>query len=354
MSRAVADQAHAEYPGRAEVCTRFAERADAVDRGDTDVREGLRELGARGLLDLGAPNNRDGSLRAMVQLITDVAAGCLSSGFGVWAQRMVIEYLRQSPVTDGTGARELTEGTVCGSTAMASALRDIAGLAPVPVLARRVATGLVLNGTIPWASNLFPGTVVVLPVRFDDGGRAVVSARTSDHGVHIGRSLDLLALNATASASITLTEAEVPAEAVLSTNLENFVTAIRPTFLLLQSAFCVGLAERSLTETQSIMDGINLVFSDQLDDLAGRYAQLRERLLRFAGRPDQTPHRDLLQLRLDAVTVTTSVTRMEATLRGGPGYAAGSATARRLREAAFLPIQSPTEGQLRWELSRYA
>ena len=25
--------------------------------------------------------------------------------------------------------------------------------------------------------------------------------------------------------------------------------------------------------------------------------------------------------------------------------------ARRLREAAFLPVQAPTEGQLRWELS---
>ena len=45
-------------------------------------------------------------------------------------------------------------------------------------------------------------------------------------------------------------------------------------------------------------------------------------------------------------------TRIEATVRGGTGYLAASAVSRRLREAAFLPIQAPTEGQLRWELSR--
>ena len=35
------------------------------------------------------------------------------------------------------------------------------------------------------------------------------------------------------------------------------------------------------------------------------------------------------------------------------GYVASSPTARRLREASFLPVQSPTEGHLRFELSKY-
>ena len=38
---------------------------------------------------------------------------------------------------------------------------------------------------------------------------------------------------------------------------------------------------------------------------------------------------------------------------GGAGYVAKSPTARRLREASFLPVQSPTEGHLRYELSKY-
>jgi hypothetical protein len=39
---------------------------------------------------------------------------------------------------------------------------------------------------------------------------------------------------------------------------------------------------------------------------------------------------------------------------GGRGYAMSSPTARRAREAAFLPVQSPTEGHLRWVLQNLA
>ena len=60
---------------------------------------------------------------------------------------------------------------------------------------------------------------------------------------------------------------------------------------------------------------------------------------------------DILRLRLDVVDLAVAATRLEATLTGGRGYASASPTARRLREAAFLPIQSPSEGHLRWELS---
>ena len=47
-------------------------------------------------------------------------------------------------------------------------------------------------------------------------------------------------------------------------------------------------------------------------------------------------------------------TRLELTLAGGRGYLAANAANRRFREAAFLPVQSPSEGHLRWELSSLA
>jgi hypothetical protein len=49
-----------------------------------------------------------------------------------------------------------------------------------------------------------------------------------------------------------------------------------------------------------------------------------------------------------------AATRLESTVVGGAGYAVGSPANRRFREAAFLPVQSPSEGQLRWELTQYA
>ena len=55
-------------------------------------------------------------------------------------------------------------------------------------------------------------------------------------------------------------------------------------------------------------------------------------------------------LRLDAAHLATSATQLELAVKGGGAYAASSPTARRVREALFLPVQSPTEAQLQWEL----
>jgi alkylation response protein AidB-like acyl-CoA dehydrogenase len=79
---------------------------------------------------------------------------------------------------------------------------------------------------------------------------------------------------------------------------------------------------------------------------------VHERLHAAAADPAVLRPADLLRLRLDAAGVATDATRVEATVRGGAGYVARSDVSRRLREGAFLPIQSPTEGHLRWELSR--
>jgi alkylation response protein AidB-like acyl-CoA dehydrogenase len=330
----------------------FAARARELDRGGADVRDGLRALGRWGLLDLGAPGNHDGALTRMAAVVEQVSSACLSSGFAVWAQRMVIEYLARA-AEPSSALPALRAGTVVGATAMAPAMRDVAGLEPVPVRAQRGPGGFVLTGPIRWASNLFPGALVVFPARLDDGRRIVVTLRTTDSGVRVAPPPDLVALNATASSSIALDGAEVSDEAVLSDDLAGFVRGMRPTFLLLQTAFCAGLAGESLDQARARLTGLNACFAEHAGELHRRHDAVRQRLFDLAGEPEGVERKDLLRLRLDAATLATEATRLEATVRGGPGYLADSATGRRLREAAFLPIQAPTEGELRWELSRH-
>jgi alkylation response protein AidB-like acyl-CoA dehydrogenase len=64
------------------------------------------------------------------------------------------------------------------------------------------------------------------------------------------------------------------------------------------------------------------------------------------------PVPEALQIRLDCARLATAAVALEAKKMGGRGYVVTTPTARRLREAAFLPIQAPTEGQLRWEMAR--
>jgi alkylation response protein AidB-like acyl-CoA dehydrogenase len=57
-------------------------------------------------------------------------------------------------------------------------------------------------------------------------------------------------------------------------------------------------------------------------------------------------------MRLAGAEVATAAAALEARTAGGKGYASRSGASRRFREAAFIPVQSPSEAQLRWELAQ--
>jgi alkylation response protein AidB-like acyl-CoA dehydrogenase len=68
------------------------------------------------------------------------------------------------------------------------------------------------------------------------------------------------------------------------------------------------------------------------------------------GGPTTPAKRDLLTLRLAAAETVSAAAALEIRTAGGKGYARRTDASRRFREAAFIPVQSPSEAQLRWEL----
>lgn len=332
-----------------------AERSRAVDAGDADVRPALADLGAAGLLALGVPG-QPGTLADQAEVIRTLARSCMSTAFSTWAQRMAIGYLATWGTDElrTTLLPELIRGRRAGATAMATAFQDALGLREVTVTAREHDGEVLLDGMIPWASNLFvDGAVVVLPARTDDGRRLIVALTTDLGGVQLPAHPQLLALGSTGSTSMKLDGVRIPSGWVLTGRFLDFLADVRPSFLLLQTAFCLGIADAALDGAAGRFTGPAVVLEidhealvARRDDLDGRHA----RLLARNGPADQ----DTVRLRLDAGRLGVDATRHEAGVRGGAGYLATSPVARRLREAAFLPIQSPTEAQLRWELSRSA
>lgn len=336
-----------DYPEHGLVRARAAERARATDEAETTPFETLRELGQRGLLDLGLGG---GDLRGQAAVVFDLAVECTATAFSLWGHRSGLEYL------DAVGApvaSELRTGDVPLCSAMAPAFKAAAGIGEIPVTLTRRGDHLVLDGTVPWASNLYPDAVVILPVVREDGHSAIVRTRVAAHGVSVRPLENLMALNATASGILRLEGVEIDAEQdVLTEDVPGFLATVRGPFLLLQTSFCLGLSAAALTSARENLGGVGEMFREDLDDAVAEQQRLRADLVRLAREPRAAAPRELLQLRLDAALLTGEATRLEAKIVGGRGYALSSPTARRAREAAFLPVQSPTEGHLRWELRR--
>jgi alkylation response protein AidB-like acyl-CoA dehydrogenase len=337
-----------------DIVSQIASSAMSLDQGDRDSRANVELLARSGIVGLGAPRNHDHALPTMAAVIAELAGHCLSTAFSVWAHRMTIEYLTEAATPWSRGASaKLIGGGALGVTGMASAFKDAAGCGALDLAATPAGEGYRLTGTLRWASNLYSDSVMVTAAQTDTGEKLVVALPLATSGVTIGNHFDLLALGSTASSFLKLDDVYVGDDQILSHDIGSFLTRVRPTFLVLQSAMCVGLARRCLDEVESSLAGVNSVFAVQFDSLSAELAGIESQLTSFAaavGGPTTPAKRDLLTLRLAAADVVSNAAALEIRTAGGKGYARRTDASRRFREAAFIPVQSPSEAQLRWEL----
>ncbi|KAA1250288.1 acyl-CoA dehydrogenase [Mycobacterium simiae] len=328
--------------------------AGVLDRGDDTARRSFAGLGAVGLLGLGAPGNADGRLPEMAAVIRMISGECMSTGFCVWANRMAIEYLLTAATEYSlVTAERLLTGAALGITGMAAAFKDAAGCGSLELTAVPVAGGYQLSGSIRWASNLYHDSILVTAARTAGGDKVILALPLSTMGITIGDHFELLAMGSTASSFLELKDVYAADEQLLSTDFEGFLDAVRPTFLVLQSAMCIGLARTTITQCRVGLTGVNAVFAPELDLIAGKLALAETTLTGLAssvGRDRPPSKKELLSLRLGAAEIATAAADLEIRTAGGKGYASRTPASRRYREAAFLPVQSPSEAQLRWEL----
>jgi alkylation response protein AidB-like acyl-CoA dehydrogenase len=337
-----------------DLARQIADNAADLDQGDRDTRENLGLLARSGLLGLGAPGNRDHALPTMAAVIAEVAGHCLSTAFSVWAHRMTVEYLTAAATSWSLGtAAKLTGTGALGVTGMASAFKDAAGCGSLDLVATPADGGCRLTGTLRWASNLYPDSVLVSAAQTESGEKIVVALPLASEGVTIGNHFELLALGSTASSFLKLDNAYVGDDQILSRDIEPFLNQVRPTFLVLQSAICIGLARRCLDEVAPNLGGVNSAFEAEFDSLTTELAAIESQVAAAAaaiGGPTTLAKRDLLTLRLAAADTVSAAAALEIRTAGGKGYARRTDASRRFREAAFIPVQSPSEAQLRWEL----
>jgi alkylation response protein AidB-like acyl-CoA dehydrogenase len=342
---------------QAQVHAFFEPRAAVVDAGQAAIRDGIAFLSRQVLPPPLAGEHPNADLRRVAGTIAAIAWSDMSTAFSLWCHRMVLEYVGQAPAGSpplDEVRRRLRNVDWLGSTALAPAMAHYVSGAPLPLTWRREGGRIVLNGRVPWASNLFrPDFFQVAAAAHTETGEVIVVGMPGEvAGPCVDAYPALLALQSTASASLTYRDVRLDPAWIITHDFRPFIRAIRPIFLLLQSSFCWGLAQRALAEARTALKGVNESLRGDLDALAAESERLRAFFSHnLDARGAGTPERELVRLRLECARLATATTALEAKVVGGRAYVTTTPTARRLREAAFLPIQAPTEGQLRWELA---
>ncbi|APT84619.1 acyl-CoA dehydrogenase family protein [Corynebacterium aquilae] len=324
----------------------ISSRAHSVDSGETSGRYILPLLAQAGYF------SHEHTLLDTARLVREIAHKDLSVAFSTWAHVMALTYIRKGATPALAAlADELVRGVRPGVTGMAAAFKYAAGCGDIELQATATADGFVINGRLSWASNLYEDAIIVTAAKDQDGNPLVFALDADTCGVTVGKPFALLGMNNTASTSVEFADVAISNEQVISRDFAAFVAAVKRTFVVLQTSECLGLARACAENARPRLVGVNATFEAQLDEIDQRLAELIQRQENLASAAQATK-KQLLNLRLDAAQLAVEAANIEIRVAGGAGYAKSTPASRRFREAAFIPVQSPSEAQLRWELAQ--
>ena len=250
----------------------------------------------------------------------------------------------------------LLSGRLAGATGLSNAMKFLAGLEPLQVTAEQDGETLTLNGKMPWVTNLRPqGFHVAAVVDHSDGGVRVVSLAHDDAGLMRSRDLSLLALRSSNTAAIALADVQIKAERILHSNAQEWLPRVRPAFTGLQCGMSIGLARRALAEARNASVTGRAVLAEPLLETEQKLDHAENCL--FAGLRSRTFEADavpLFELRIALAEIVSVALSLELQAAGGRAYLleSGRGFARRLREAAFIPVVTPSVVQLKTVLQQ--
>jgi alkylation response protein AidB-like acyl-CoA dehydrogenase len=327
------------------------EHADSLDADGTHAGELLARLAASGLFRTDVPE--------AVAIVAALAGYSLAAAFVYWAQRAVIACVAASPnaVLAERLLPALREGTVAGAPGLSNAMKFLGGLDRLHIRFDGEPAGARLDGSVAWATNLRAGDdgFVVLVAAADAQERVALFAVPHDAaGVTRTPDLDLAGLRATNTAALRFDGVTPGPEWLLHAQAKTLLPAVRPAFVGMQCGLGFGLARASLDAAAQAQGGHPL--------LAGEIAALRARVDGglaaladgLAGGSFGTRPLELLELRVDMVETACAAVQLELQALGGRAWLRGrdGGCMRRWREAAFLPLVTPTLLQLKTELAR--
>ena len=335
----------------------------------------LREIGAMGGY-RGATSPAEGGdglgLRQVVQVMEEVSRECLSTGFMVWCQTACARYIALS---DNAWLKErylprIVSGELLAGTGLSNTMKSADTIEDYRLCARRAEGGYVINGVLPWVSNLGPDHVFVTgcPVRGADGelqGLAFVLVECGQPGFRLVDCARFIGLEGTRTLACQFKECFIPDAMVLAKPSRSaaYLARIKPGMILAQMGMGLGLIDACallMAQSNRTHGHVNQYLDDQVGEVVAALVQARATTYELCEAVDADPDGgtartlEVLKLRLAGGELSVRAAHAAMLHQGAKGYLVRNAAQRRLREAYFVAIVTPATKHLRREIARMA
>ncbi|MCI2809234.1 acyl-CoA dehydrogenase family protein [Eoetvoesiella caeni] len=345
-----------------QVKSELAPMTQAIDREGLYPGDFMRRLGALGGFGAALPAQYGGlglSLAEQIQVTTQVGRECGSTAFLVWCQSSCGWYLAHSPneAVRKRYLRAVACGELLAGTGMSNAVKHLAGIEKIHLRAQRDGDGYIVNGSLPWVSNVGDGHLAIVAASVEDEGYIMFAVPSTARGLETRRCLEFSGLEGTQTLNLRLNNVHVPADDVLAhpDQFAAYVKRIKPGFVVGQVGMGFGIIEGCLAimrESNAGTAHVNIFLDDQESDLADQLAALKAQAAALArqAQDGETPILPVLKLRAAVSELTLKAANSAALHAGAKGYLMLHPAQRRLREAIFVAIVTPALKHLRKEI----
>lgn len=339
---------------------------ESIDRTGYYPRAELQQLGALGAMSahLDAPAGR-GDFGLSIRAMAEASQVCGATGFMMWCQSVLGLYMQASgnPALTGEALMALAHGEALGGTAMSNPMKSYAQIESLLLKATPVEGGFLVNGTLPWVSNLGPDHACgALAGVVDAEGQVVREVmfllRCDAPGVELPACPSFSAMEGTGTYALRLKNHFIGAGEIMADPAKPFIARIRSAFVMLQCGMAVGVTQGAIDSIWAVEDQLGHV-NQYLDDrpaaLQAELDALTARVMKLAETPFNPSVAffiDVLDARAHGAELSLRAAQSALLHQGARGYLMSSAVQRRVRESHFVAIVTPAIKHLRSEIAR--
>ena len=344
----------------------LAGQVEAIDREGRYPREVLQELGRLGAMSahLDAPVGQ-GSYGLAIQAMAEISRVCGATGFMMWCQAVCGLYMAQSgnPALMGAALLQHAGGAGLGGTALSNPMKSYAQIEALLLKATPVAGGFLVNGTLPWVSNLGPDHYfgAIAAVMAEDGSsdsEVMFLLRCDGPGVELRECPSFAGMEGTGTYGIRLRDHFIGADEIMANPAKPCIARIRAAFVMLQCGMAVGVTQGAIDSIWAVeeqLGHVNEFLDDRPDALQAELDALTRRVMVLAETPFDRSNEffiNVLDARAHGAELSLRAAQSALLHQGARGYLMSSAVQRRVRESHFVAIVTPAIKHLRKEIAR--
>jgi alkylation response protein AidB-like acyl-CoA dehydrogenase len=344
----------------------LAGQVEAIDHQGHYPRAVLTQLAGLGAMSahLNAPTGA-GDFGLAIRAMAEVSRVCGATGFMMWCQAVCGLYLQQSgnPALMGALLERHATGLGLGGTALSNPMKSYAQIESLLLKATPVDGGYIVNGTLPWVSNLGPDHYcgAIAAVQNTDGSSSkevMFLLRCDAPGVELRECPSFSAMEGTGTYALRLKDVFVGSDNIIADPAKPTIARIRAAFVMLQCGMAVGVTQGAIDSIWAVeaqLGHVNQFLDDRPDALQAELDGLTARVMKLAETPFDGSTEffiDVLDARAHGAELSLRAAQSALMHQGARGYLMSSAVQRRVRESHFVAIVTPAIKHLRKEIAR--